>query len=127
MRARVIVPRIKKLVGMPGCGLRTVFHFTVAHHTTHNEVEDIKNRTVSMQQRVTQFATLVNGTGYIRAGDSARKKLPEPALHALLVQGDIGIHLAVGSFERGVCHQTQTTMTDIDHAEIKPLDSCARK
>src|SRR3974390_2862718 len=58
--------------------------------------------------------------------DAAREReLCEKSLHALLIGRNVGIDLAVGSFEVGVRDQARTTMTgtgDVDHIEIVLLD-----
>ena len=53
------------------------------------------------------------------------RELREETLHALLVCGDVRVHLAVGSLEVRVRNQARSAMSwagDVDHVKIVLLD-----
>ena len=117
--------RIKKFVGLPCRGQWTGFRFAVADHTGDDQIGIVERRAEGVTQRVSELAAFVNGTwrrGRDMAGNAARKgKLLEQFFHPGFVLGDIGINLAIGSFEIGVAHQRRTAVTrtsDIKHVQI---------
>ena len=80
---------IEEFVGMPTGRKRSGFRFAVADNTAGQQVRIVKDRAISMRQRVTKFSPLVNGTWGLRrimAGDAAReRKLLEELAHAVFV------------------------------------------
>ena len=110
---------------MPGRGQGTRLRFAVAHYAAGDQLRIVEHRTIRVEQRITQFATFVDGTGSFRrgvAGNAAReRKLAEQAPHSLLVLRDIGIQLAVAAFEIGVrydCRAAVAGAGNKDHAEF---------
>ena len=124
-----VARRVEELVGVPAGGQRAGLGFAIADHAAGHQIGIIEDRAMGMQQRVAEFAALVDGAGRFRrdvAGDAAgKRKLREEALHALDVLPDVGIELAVGSFEIGVRHHARAAMSgagDVDHVEVVLLD-----
>ena len=96
---------------MPARRERSGFRFAIADHAGDDQIGIVERRAVSVRQRVTQFAALMNRAGRLgrdMAGNAAgERELLEQSLHALLVLRDVRINLAVCSFEVGVRDQSR--------------------
>ena len=55
--------RVEKLVRMPARRERTSLRFAVADDGGRDEIGVVERRTICVTERVTEFATLVNGAG----------------------------------------------------------------
>ncbi len=122
---RAIERRIQKLVGMPTGGQRAGLGFTIANDAAGKQVGIVENRAIGVQQRVPQFAALVDGTRRFRrrmAGNTTgKRKLTEQPVHAVGTQWDTGIQFAVRPLQPGVRHHAGSAVTgpaDIDHVEV---------
>ncbi len=87
--------------------------FGFADYTANQQVGIIEGRTVSVRQRIAEFAALMNRTGRFgrdMGGDAAGKReLLEQLLHSFGVLRDVGVDLAVSAFQIGVGDQTWAT------------------
>lgn len=101
-----VMDRIEKLVRVPARGERPGLRLAVADHAGNDQVRIVEGRTVSVRQRITQLAALVDRPGCLgrdMTGDAARKReLLEQPLHSLLVLSDVQIDLAIGALQIGV-------------------------
>ncbi len=121
--------RIQELVGVPTRGQRAGFRFAIADDAGHDQVRIVESRAECMRQRVTELAAFMDRAGRFWCNvtrDSAREReLLEQPLHALLVQRDVRIDLAVRAVEPGIRHEARTAMAragDVEHVQIVLLD-----
>ena len=103
---RAVARRVEELVAVPGGRERPGLGLAVADDAGDDEVGIVERRAIGMRQGIAELAALVDGTRRVGggvAGDAAGKReLAEQASHAGFVLRDVGIDLAVGSFEPGV-------------------------
>ena len=55
-----VARRIQALVGVPARGQRAGFRLAVSHHAASQQAGIVEHRAISMQQRVSQLAALVD-------------------------------------------------------------------
>ncbi len=114
-RQHSAVPRrVEKLVRVPSRCERPGFSLTVSDHTNRDEIRIVEDGAVGMRDRIAKLTAFMDRARRLRramARDSTRKReLAEQALHSALVLGDVGIYLAVGTFEIGVCDDARAAM-----------------
>src|SRR6516225_3482456 len=94
---------IEKFVRMPARCQRSGLRFTVADDAGNDKIRVVEGGSVGMRECVTKFAAFVDRAGRLRrhmARDPAREReLGEQAFHALFVDRDVRIDLAVGALE----------------------------
>src|SRR5919202_3084211 len=94
---------VEELIGVPSCSEGTSFSFPISYDTANYQVRVIKGSPVSMRNRITQFTTFMDRARSFR-GDVARNstregELLEQLLHPTGVLGNVGVVLAVGTFQ----------------------------
>ena len=126
---RPVARRVEELVGVPGGGQRAGLGLAVAHHAQRKQVGIVEHRAEGVCQGVAQLAALVDGAGRLggaMAGHPTGKgEAAEQAAHALAVEGDFGITLAVAAFQPGAGHQRGTAVAgagDEDGVQILAPD-----
>ena len=126
---RAVACRVQEFVGVPARGQRPGFRLAVADDAGDDQIRIVEGRAIGMQQRIAQFAALVDGAGRFRrhvTGDPVGPgELPEQAQHAAPAALDGGIALGVRAFQVGLRHDPRTAMAgtdDVDHVQVVFLD-----
>ena len=105
---RAVARRVQELVGVPAGGQRPGFRLAVADDAGDDQIRIVEGRAIGMQQRIAQFAALVDGAGRFRrhvAGDPVGPgELAEQTQHAAPAALDGGIALGVRAFQIGLRH-----------------------
>src|SRR5260370_187226 len=121
--------RIEKRIAAPGRRERAGLGLAVADHARHDQVRVVACSAEGVRQGISKLTTFVNRAWSLRrrvAWYSARKrKLAEQMTQPASILADLGIDLAVGSFEIGIGHNSGTAVAgtaDKDHVEIASLD-----
>ena len=119
----------EELVRVPARRQRPRLRLAVADDAGDDQVGIVEGGAVRVRDGVAELAALVHRPGGLRrhvAGNAAREgELGEQALHALLVLGDVRVHLAVGAFEVGVGDQAGSAVPgsgDVQHVQVVLLD-----
>lgn len=101
---RAITRRVEKLVGMPRHGQRPGLRLAVADHAAGEQFRIVEYCAIGMRQGVTELAAFVDRSrclgGDVAADAAGEGKLAEQAFHALGIECDTGIELAVAAFAR---------------------------
>jgi hypothetical protein len=126
---RAVAHRVEELVRVPGGGQRPGLRLAVADHAGDHEVRIVEGGAVGVRHRIAQFAALVDGPGGL-GRDVARNaagegELAEEPAHALFIQPDARVDLAVGALQVGVRHQPWAAVTgprDVDRVQVARLD-----
>ena len=110
---------------MPTCRQWPSLGLAVAHHASHNQIRIVECRTVSVNQRVAQFAALVNRPRRFRrhvAGNPIRPtELPEQPLDAVPVLLDVRINFAVRTLQVRIGHQPRPAVSrpdNVHHVQV---------
>ena len=126
---RAVGDGIQELVGMPRRRERAGLRFTIAHHTSDDQIRVVEHGAEGVAERVAELPAFVDRSWALRGcmtGNSARKReLRKEPLEPALIAADVGIDLAVGSFEVRVTHDCRAAVAgagDIDHVEVIFLD-----
>ena len=121
--------RIQEFVGMPTRGERPRFRFAVADDAGHDQVRVVECGAERMRKGISQLATFVDRARsfwrHVTRDAPRERELLEQPLHALFVQRDVRIHLAIRAIEPRIRHQGWTAMTgtgDVDHVQITLVD-----
>ena len=129
-RQHAAVPRrIEKLVAVPtGCQWAR-FRLAIADDAGYDQVRVIERGSVSMAERVAEFATFVDRAwcfwGNVRGDAAGEAELLEQLSHPLGILADIRVDLAVSSFQVSMGNQGRTAVTrtdDVNHAQVIALD-----
>ena len=125
---RAVCCRVQELVGVPACGQRPRFGFAVSDDAARSDPDCRRPR----HRRARAHNPVRRLRGSSRASPARRgsechqgKRIVEESLHSLFVRGDVGIDLAVRSFEIGVCDQPGPAMArtgDVDHVQVVFFD-----
>src|SRR5262245_13309063 len=103
---------VQKLVGMPAGGQRSRLALAVANHAAGDQVGIVKDRAVSVDERISEFSTFMNRAWCFRGGmtwDSSRKrKLLEEPSHALFILANARIDLAIGALKVRIRHHARS-------------------
>ena len=120
---------IEKLVALPARGKRPGLRLTIADDARGNEAGIVEHRAIRMTQGVAELASFVNRPRSLRRhmtrNSAGEGELPEQALEALGVLGDVWVELAVGPLEIGVAHDRRPAVSGsgkVDHVEIELPD-----
>src|ERR1700722_12802058 len=126
---RAVARGIQKFVGMPRGGQRSGFGLAVADHARHDEFGIVEHRTEGMTQRIAEFTAFVNRARTLRrsvARNSAGKReLRKQPFQTSLILADVGIDLAVGTFEISMADDGGTAVPrprHVDHVHVVFLD-----
>jgi hypothetical protein len=103
---RAIGRRVDELVAMPGGGQRPGLGLPISDHAGDDQVGIIEDRAISMQQRIAEFAALMNGTRRLRGRVAWyppwKRELPDEPQNASRMLRHLRIDFAVGSLKPGV-------------------------
>ncbi len=124
-----VLHRIEELVRVPARRQRAGLGLAVTDHAQRDQSRVVEHGAVGVQQRVAQFAALVDRPGGLRsdvAGDPAGEgELAKEPLDPLLVVADLRVDLAVGALQVGVGDDARPTVTgagDEDRIEVAGAD-----
>src|ERR1700728_1926338 len=116
-----VTPGVEELVGVPTCGRWSGLGLSVAHYAGHYEVRVVEGSPEGMAQRIAELPALMDRSWGLRAGvagDAAGEgELTQELAHSLPVTSDVGIALAVGTFQPGVRHDGWRTVARAAHKE----------
>jgi hypothetical protein len=126
---RAIPRRVKELVGVPAGGQWASLGLTVADHAEDQQAGVVKGRPVSVGERITELAPLVDRARRL-GSDMARyaareRELAEELAQPVLVLPDVRIDLAVSALEVGVGHRPGPTVPraeDVDGIQVARPD-----
>src|SRR6266404_2011550 len=100
---RTITQWVQEFVRVPTGGKWARLSLAITYNTTHQQIRIIKCGPVSVQQRIAQFTTFIDGPGSIGRGmagnASGPGKLLEQPLHACRILRDGGIKLSICTFK----------------------------
>ncbi len=120
---------VQEFVGMPARRHRPGLGFAIADDTGNYQVRVVESRSVGMRECIPELAALVNRTGCFRRHvtryAAGERELREQPLHALFIEGNVRVDLAVSPVEIRVRNQSGSAMTgagDVDHVEVVLLD-----
>ena len=110
---------VEELVRVPCRRKRAGLGFPVADHASHEEVGIVERGSERMDDRVAQFATLVDGTRRlwrdVARHASGERELLEQFPHPIRVSADLRIYLAVRAFQPGVRDHGRAAMARAAH------------
>ena len=111
---RSVSNRVEELVGLPSRGQRPRFGLAIADDTGDGETGIVEDGSEGMAQRVAQLAAFVDRSWTLRRGmagnATGKRKLEKQLSQPGLILADIGVDLAVGTFEIGVANDGRTAV-----------------
>ena len=126
---RAVGTGIQELVGVPTRRERAGLGLAVADDAGNEQVGVVVRRTVRMHECVAELTAFVDRAGCFRrdvARDpTGKRELAEELAQTFLVLTDVGVHLAVGSFEIRVGNEARTAVSgprDVEHAQAALAD-----
>ncbi len=97
--------RVEKVHTFPAAFQRTGFSFPITYDAGHQQVGIVEDSAKGVHQRIAQLSAFMQGVGCVRAamaGDAAGGgEAAKEAQHALFIGRDVGVHLAISTFQPG--------------------------